>query len=52
MKDNCPSGKQVQILYSTRCCESQLFSKNDVTVVRWEDVLKETSQKTDRITCC
>ena len=39
-------GKQVRILYSTRCCKFHPTEPQNVTVGRWEDAVPETSQKT------
>ena len=41
-------GKQVQILYSTRCCKFHQVEPQNVTVERREDAVPETSQKTCR----
>ena len=39
-------GKQVRILYSTRCCEFRERERQHVTVARREDAAPGTSQKT------
>ena len=39
-------GKQVRILYSTRCCKFQPSEQQYVTVARREDAVPGTSQKT------
>ena len=41
-------GKQVRILYSTRCCKFHQVEPQNVTVERREDAVPETSQKTCR----
>lgn len=45
-------GKQVQILYSTRCCKFHEFfehSKVTVCMCKWEGAQRETSQKTCQV---
>jgi len=42
-------GKQVRILYSTRCCKFREGERQNVTVERWEDAVSGTSQKTCRL---
>ena len=42
-------GKQVRILYSTRCCKFQPSEPQHVTVARREDAVSGTSQKTCHI---
>ena len=38
-------GKQVRILYSTRCCEFHKEERQKVTVERWEDAVLERVRK-------